>query len=161
MMTDIIVSTESLDLNNDNDSTDVNNKVDFDNKEEDSDERRCGICTEEFNRDEEDYLKLDCGHEYHYTCISDCFSSIVTMKVVTSTNNKRECPYCRKISKLLPIKMGVHPIKSVHQYVPKAPSNYLTDSRCLAICKTGKKCKNKGKSEHSGYCGIHKNLMNS
>ena len=146
-MNDIIVSTESLDLN--------------DTIEDKDDERTCGICTEEFNRDEEDYIKLDCVHEYHYSCINEYFSTISSLKGLSSTNNRRECPYCRKISSLLPIKMGITPISGVHRIIKTVSKSSSSRKRCLATCKNGKKCKNYGKSEYSGYCGTHKNLMNS
>ena len=144
-MEDIIVSTEALHLD--------------DMSETKDDDCTCGICTEEFERDGEDYIKLDCGHEYHYSCISDCFSTIASIKGLSSTNNKRECPYCRKINSLLPIKMDITPISGVHRIVKTDQKS--SKKRCLATCKNGKKCKNNGKSEYSGYCGIHKYLMNS
>ena len=124
MMTNIIVSTESLDLNNDNDSTDVNNKVDFENKEEeeeDSDERRCGICTEEFNRDEEDYLKLDCLVLKKGIQKFDCLIKEIT-------ENKMSVYECLTISSLTDRYMmeekaydGVYQVKgNLRAYIAKA-----------------------------------------
>lgn len=147
-MENIIVSTNNITLEDDISDDDCENT--------------CGICSEEYNKDSEDYIKLDCGHEYHYTCLSNYFVSIINTNKgnIASTNNGRECPYCRQINTLLPIKMDIAPFKGVHKIVStKKPSTNI--NRCLAICKSGKKCKNRGKAEYNGYCGLHKNKMNS
>ena len=149
-MEQLVVSTEKLQIND--------NYLVEEEEEEDS-ENCCGICTEKINRDGEDYIKLDCGHEFCYSCINDSFCYIATMNKVSSTNNKRECPYCRNINSLIPLKMGYTPVKGVHKMVIKSTNNDIPFQRCLATCKTGKKCKNRGKSEYGGYCGIHKKLM--
>jgi hypothetical protein len=127
---------------------------------DDDEERICGICADYFNRDSEDYHKLNCGHEFHFKCISDCYCSNAAVSCVSSTNNKRECPYCRAIGPVLPIKMGIMPIKGVHKIVKMNISANTSHSKCLAVCKTKKKCKNSGKDEYNGYCGIHKNHVN-
>jgi hypothetical protein len=143
-MNNIIISTTNLKI--------------LEEKKDINDDCICGICTEKFDKTTENYHETICGHEFHYTCISECFCAIATLSSGYSTINKRECPYCRKINPLLPVKMGLNPVKGVHQYVC---TNKNSKQKCLATCKTGAPCKNSGKTEYGGYCGIHKNQMNT
>ena len=135
-------------------------KLDDDKDELDNEDNICGICQLEFDKNSENYYRLECGHSYHYLCIDKCFRTINSKQQYNQINthlqyfNRRECPYCRKISGLLPIKMGVKYISGIHRKTRlKTPK--VTKKRCIAICKNGRKCLNKGNPDKQGYCGIH------
>ena len=120
---------------------------------------KCGICSDVYDKNDENYHELTCKHAFHYSCIDKYFRTIkLNNKYVSSTVNQRECPYCRTVSSLLPVKLDIVPMKGIHKITSVKKDANLCLKRCIATCKTGYKCKNKGNSKYSGYCGIHKNL---
>ena len=149
----IVVSTQKTNNNN--------NKKSFyeEFSDEDCDEEQsCGICGDVYDSKGENYIKLKCGHEYCYTCISEYFKMLDLKSKEykyssTSTNLKRECPYCRAPAALLPLKMGVKYIKGVHRAPIK--KKYTDRKQCIAICKSGHQCKKYAKEGNNGYCSLH------
>ena len=154
--------------------TKFKSKYDFESSscDEDDDGCDCPICGDKFIRNDKDkmnnYIKLKCGHEFHYTCINDCFKVLNSKKPYNEmgTNLKRECPMCRVSSPLIQIKMNVDYIKGIHRAPRK--SNTTNDksisskiilstepTQCKGICKTGKQCKKKGNDKYNGYCHLH------
>ena len=116
----------------------------------------CRICGDDLSS--EPKMKLKCGHEYCYTCISEYFKMLDLKSKEykyssTSTNLKRECPYCRAPAALLPLKMGVKYIKGVHRAPIK--KKYTDRKQCIAICKSGHQCKKYAKEGNNGYCVLH------
>lgn len=155
--------------------TKFKSKYDFESSSCDEDEDGCDclICGDKFIRNDKDkmnnYIKLKCGHEFHYTCINDYFKVLNCKKTYKEmgTNLKRECPMCRVSSPLIQVKMNVDYIKGIHRAPRK--SNTTSDksisskiilstepTQCKGICKTGKQCKKKGNDKYHGYCHIHK-----
>ena len=121
-------------------------------------DEKCSIC----GCANEDYMiKLECGHTFHYECILLTF--------INSRN--KQCPYCRREQKCLPV------IKGVKKIIPWIHSNYYDYNTILDIDKNVidiseykvQKCyhilmkgKNKGKT-CSHYCKLgydvcHKHL---
>ena len=137
--------------------------------DDDEDDCDCLICGDKFIRDDKDkmndYIKLKCGHEFHYTCINNYFKVINTKNSynVLSTNLKRECPMCRLSSPLIQIKMNFDYVKGIHRAPRKINNNKKSDGiaissvscQCKGICKTGKQCKKKGLDKYHGFCHIH------
>lgn len=48
----------------------------------------CPICCEDMNNNKADYVRLNCNHDYHFSCI------ITLLATEEEFNNK--CPMCRK-----------------------------------------------------------------
>ena len=68
-------------------------------------------------------VTLQCGHKYHYECISKHFFY----------SKNRHCPYCRQESDYIPLLPGLNVVKHVHREYLKQ------NNRCCVILKTGKK----------------------
>lgn len=75
-------------------------------------EGECPVCCETLNRDKEEIVKLNCGHEYHYSCIFMSYKSAISLNRYST---KRECPYCRSKGDYLELKPGTVPIKGIHE----------------------------------------------
>lgn len=116
-------------------------------------EDSCLVCHDKL--EENDVVKLKCGHKYHYDCI------FMTYKM----NKKRECPYCRGDGGYLKLKDGMIPFMNIHrEFDDYVNGNFNMDNikyiegKCKKILKTGKnagtqcKCKPKPGEE---YCGRH------
>jgi hypothetical protein len=127
----------------------------------------CPICGIDINS--EYYIKLDCGHEFHYECL---------LKSLKNTTKRKHinCPYCRKECNYLPIVNGLKKIElGIHinyqDYYKKKGLNVLYDSNlnylksepCKALITRGKR---KGQvcgkycKIGSYYCGGHKKFDN-
>ncbi len=120
----------------------------------------CSCCKDELSLVEDLYIKLSCGHEYHYDCI---YSAFVANKK-RSNNNILECPYCRKKVKPLPEKAGFNYDSSIHagiiNYTDKLKykwSNQHMGYDYCVYCKDGKYCNYKGVGFGMGkkYCYNH------
>lgn len=120
----------------------------------------CGCCKSELNLDDILYLRLSCGHEYHYDCIYDAF--IYNRKRNTTV---LECPYCR--SKVEPIKEmdGFNFDVAIHKGIMSSThSNWskIHFGNKYCIFKSGELYCNKyypfGHGNDSKYCSTHKNV---
>lgn len=124
----------------------------------------CSCCKDELSVVEDLYIKLSCGHEYHYDCI---YSAFIANK--KRSNNILECPYCRKKVKPLPEKAGFNYDSSIHagininglsnkvQY--KWMTQHMGSDYCL-YCKDGKYCNYQGVGYglSKKYCFQHHNV---
>ena len=116
------------------------------------------------------YIKLDCGHVFHYKCIFDTFKTNLINK-----KNTRRCPFCRVLTSYIPLKKYIFPMKNIHKeydiikdflykgdykYIYKLSKKYdfLNKEKCHAIVTTGinkgTQCK-KTKKDGLDFCFIH------
>ena len=113
-------------------------------------DEKCSICGEE---NEDFMIKLDCGHSFHYEC-----------SLLTFMNAKnKQCPYCRREHKCLPVIKGVKKIIpwihssfydyntivdldnnviNINEYQPQKCNHVLTRGKnkgntCSRYCKLG------------------------
>ena len=110
----------------------------------------CSVCYDMIEENEQG-IRLKCGHTYHYDCI--------LLSYQMKTDKKRECPYCREDGGYLPLLDNQKPIKDIHKEWLVENKNYGYFGRCIAITKSGK---NKGKrcmckaNGSDKYCGRHR-----
>ena len=119
----------------------------------------CACCKSVLESSEEQYIKISCGHEYHYDCIYDAFLF----------NRKRnatilECPYCRMRVSHIPEKEGFNFDLTIHRGILN--SNDATWSKkhfgqYYCFHKMDDLYCNKffahGNGKEQKYCNIHKN----
>lgn len=119
-----------------------------------NEDEKCLVCHDNLDNKQNNVIKLNCGHKYHYKCI---FMTYKHHKV------PRQCPYCRGYGGYLELKDGMIPIRGIHRefndYLNGNLSSVkLIEGKCKQIVKTGKnkgfQCKNKHKPGQD-YCGIH------
>ena len=123
------------------------------------DEILCACCKCALDTSDHLYIKISCGHEYHYDCIYDAFIF----------NRKRnatilECPYCRLIVGHIPEKDGFDFDLTIHKGIL-----YTTDSSWAKKHYGKHNCFYKmddlycnkffayGFGKDQKYCNIHKN----
>ncbi len=127
----------------------------------------CPLCDIELN--ETNIIKLSCNPDKHYFC-NNCIIEWFT--TVNKNNNhlvqykKRECPICRESTKFIPLLDGQKYIRHIHSPLTlkkniDLPENEKVKVECSEFCNHLLKnknahCKNKGKEEYGGFCGIHK-----
>ncbi len=111
----------------------------------------CLICS--ITLSQEDSVRLQCKHEYHYECIRSWYKKIME-NINSATSNKiRECPYCRKPGGYLPLIQGKNYEKDIHSPKIVRTSKVKKYSQCQGVTKMGLQCKHKG--TYNGYCFIH------
>lgn len=131
----------------------------------------CPVCCETFDREKEsdNIVKLNCGHEYHYNCIFQSYKSAISLNRYTK---KRECPYCRSKGDYLKLMPGTVPIKGIHEeYLSLAGKTvnikyirdkYFVPDKCQALLVSGankfqqcskKPCKDA--TEEHNMCATH------
>lgn len=129
----------------------------------------CPVCCETFNRERDEIVKLNCGHEYHYTCIYQSYRAAISLNRYAT---KRECPYCRSKGEFLKLKPGMVPMKGIHQEysslggtlvnVEDLRKKYFLKDKCQALLVSGsnkfqqcsrKPCKD-AKPDHN-MCATH------
>ena len=119
-------------------------------------ENKCGICYIDIDVDNK--ITLKCKHIFCYDCIFDWFKEAVNKYDKYNKISKRECPYCRNISGILPIKDG-YPL--IHNVNTSNDNIY----KCIEYTKKGKKCNNKAlyvkKDNIFTLCYIHNKSTNS
>lgn len=116
----------------------------------------CGCCKDVLEVSDHLYIKLSCGHEYHYDCICDAFQA-----------NKQayrtvlECPYCRKKVKPLELKDGftfaphIHSSSSNPSSINSWSKEHMGKSYCC-FKHNNKYCNQKTlKNSDSGLCWKH------
>lgn len=129
----------------------------------------CAICYDEMNND---VVKLECEHSFHYTCILEIYKS----KYKKNKNSRyiAYCPYCRQYGGYLPLKNNIFPLKKIHkefnelekyldindfETLKEVSKKYMDPSKCQTILKSGinrgYQCKKKH-GKDSDYCCIHK-----
>lgn len=129
----------------------------------------CPIChdtLDDQSQSENDIVKLQCNHKYHYDCIFIVYKNSITTNKFKLIRN---CPYCREDGGFLPLKLGMLPIKFIHneyndlkEYNKTGDKNlikkYLIEGKCSAILKTGinkgMQCSKK-KNNDNDYCKKH------
>jgi len=129
----------------------------------------CNICHTDLEP-EDDLVKLQCGHVFHYECIYITYKN----NIDKSKYNKRIriCPYCRDNGGYLELKKGVIPVRHIHKEynefihyivhdIKEKYIQFLDTSKCLAILKTGK---NQGQqcclkpTQEKSFCKRHKKV---
>ena len=130
----------------------------------------CPLCEIELNND--NIIRLSCNPDKHYfcyNCIEEWFNTIKNNKLHIIEYKKRECPICRESTKFLPLLEGKKYIKHIHSPTNNPIhnkknnelNNELNDNKYNEVCNHLLKtknahCKNIGKKEYGGFCGIHK-----
>ena len=120
--------------------------------------KTCPCCKDDLDEKTDDYIKISCGHEYHYECILDAFEF----------NKKRgsnvlECPYCRAKVKALPIKDGYDYCNTIHggmAFIPGISDKWNIKHKGPLYCCYNKKglfC-NGVSNTSSKYCWQHINV---
>lgn len=138
--------------------------------------KECPICYEPINQN--DLVKLKCGHEFHNDCIIFAYKTNLKTKNSHYTNlfKIRICPYCRRDGGFLECKLNEIPQQYIHKnyelfnlslknddkdYYLK----YLNPNKCLSILKSGLKkgnqCEAKPYCSDSLYCKRHYKLKNN
>ena len=144
--------------------------------ENDNENLQCAICYDSMNFinnefSENNPIKLDCNHTFHYKCILMTFkTNLINNKFVT------RCPFCRKKNSYIPLQNNQFPIRNIHseyelikKYLHKGDFkkiyelakkyNFLNENKCNAIVTTGNnkgtQCK-KSKQKDTNFCFIHK-----
>jgi hypothetical protein len=166
--------------NNENDNENDNeneNENENDNENDNENENlQCAICYDSMNFinnecSENNPIKLDCNHTFHYKCILMTFkTNLINNKFVT------RCPFCRKKNSYIPLQNNQFPIRNIHaeyelikKYLHKGDFkkiyelakkyNFLNENKCNAIVTTGNnkgtQCK-KSKQKDTNFCFIHK-----
>ena len=148
-------------------------KLIYDGDNNESYDNICLVCMDELD---DNYIKLDCNHKFHYDCIFQSYNMI--------TNKRRECPYCRMDGGYLPLKEGEKPIRFIHkEYSMKKKNKNVSKKninqkkiklskkeeennitldicKCNAVIKNGKnkgkQCSNKPIYDNNTMCGIHR-----
>jgi len=95
--------------------------------------KTCPCCKDDLNESAIDYIKISCGHEYHYDCILDAFEF----------NKKRgtnvlECPYCRLAVKPIPIKDNYDYCNTIHgglTYIPGISDKWNIKHKGPSCCQ--------------------------
>jgi len=119
----------------------------------------CACCKCVLCDSDELYIKISCGHEYHYDCIYDSFLF----------NRKRnthilECPYCRKKISHIPEKEGFAFDITIHRGITNSvdatwSKTHFGNQYCI-FKKEDVYC-NKysmyGYGKDKKYCSLHKN----
>lgn len=128
------------------------------------DDNICGICHEVLK---DDIQTLECGHKYHYDCILESY-----INDCKKNKYEKKCPYCRKKGGYLELKPNSIPLKDIHKeyysFMVHIKNNnkdeiinYLDQSKCLSILKTGKnkglQCSNKVYAKN--HCKTHYNMF--
>ena len=121
----------------------------------------CNICSESI--DKHKIIGLACNLEKHifcYDCIFDWYFHLYKKKKHENYNMINMCPICRKNGGLLPmIPSADLYIKQLHYLLKPnvVDLNSNIPGICGAMLKTKNECcKNIGKVEYHGFCGIHK-----
>lgn len=119
----------------------------------------CPCCKDDLCENGSDYIKISCGHEYHYDCILDAFE----YNKKRSTN-VLECPYCRAKVNPLPHKEGYDYCSSIHggmTYVMGVSDKWSNKHKGVANCcfknKKNLYC-NGTVSLNNKYCWQHLNV---
>jgi hypothetical protein len=132
------------------------------------------------NLDINKIIKLDCGHQFHYECITEWFKQKKIKNPYSSSGkNIRVCPYCREKSGYIELPENTFPIKHIHyeyKYIQDVINTddhnkiieickpYFNPKYCFCILKTGpskgQQCR-KYKSKGSDVCFIHKKKLDS
>jgi hypothetical protein len=118
----------------------------------------CACCKSSLNCTEELYIKISCGHEYHYDCIYDAFIF----------NKKRaalilECPYCRIPVSHIPEKEGYEFDLTIHRGIINR-SDAIWSKTQLGKYYCHYKCGDLYCNKHSThgkekkYCYAHRNF---
>jgi hypothetical protein len=132
-------------------------------------EGECPVCCEILDRDKEEIVKLNCGHEYHYNCIFLSYRSAISLNRYST---KRECPYCRSKGEYLQLKPGLVPIKGIHQEYSNLAGNlvkvdilrekYFDPNKCQSILVSGsnkfQQCSRKASKDappEKNMCSLH------
>lgn len=115
----------------------------------------CGVCYTTLDKKK---VKLKCGHEFHYECLSKKYS-------------KFECPYCRTLQSLNSLRKSCKAILNSGKICGKTCfyslglcSKHLDfqEKKCEAILKSGKnkgnKCGKQVYNQNSDYCKRHTNF---
>ena len=130
----------------------------------------CPICFDKLEENE-DKVKLTCGHCFHYDCILLVYKNNVQQKKY----NVRKCPYCRSNGGYLKYKVGGLPIANIHREYDELKKNlekgnfnmiekYLIKDKCHAILKSGinkgNQC-SRNKCEGKNFCKTHLKIYDS
>ena len=122
----------------------------------------CPLC--EIDLNENNIIRLTCNPDKHYfcnECIIDWFTTIHKNKNHLVQYNKRECPVCREPTKFIPLLEGQVYIRNIHSPLHLKKNINLEDHQINEFCNhllknKNSHCKNKGRTEYGGFCGIHK-----
>ena len=122
--------------------------------------KTCPCCKDVLEESNEYYIKISCGHEFHYDCIYDAFEFNKKRG-----NNILECPYCRNSVKPLPEKEGFDYCPTIHNgmaYVPGVNTwskKYKGNGCCVFQDKSQLYCNANANYGSSNYCFKHQNTV--
>jgi hypothetical protein len=127
----------------------------------------CPLC--EIDLNENNIIRLSCNPDKHYfcnDCIIDWFTTIHKNKNHLIQYKKRECPVCREPTKFIALVETQVYIKNIHSPLNLKKNinlneDEITKIECNEFCNhllksKNSHCKNKGRTEYGGFCGIHK-----
>lgn len=128
------------------------------NTELDKDLTNDNICLISYEKLENNYITLDCGHKFNYI---NLYKELVNQKTKKLFDNKYlkineiKCPYCRQITpKLIPY-YKYYELKCIRG-VNYPPEFYINTEKCECILKNGIRCNEYGCKTNNGiYCNKH------